>query len=294
MDTPKLSSEVSFYSNTIGAKCTADRTWRLLLREILVNGHLSKPRDLETKEILGMQTIINMKFPVITNAARKMGYRFLAAEAAWILSGDNRVSSISPYSKQISRFSDDGITFFGAYGPKVIDQISYVVDCLVKDLSSRQAVISIWREKPGPTKDVPCTLSHQFVIRGGYLHLLTTMRSSDAWLGWVYDTFNGSMTAAAVALMLRERGVKVELGNMYLTMGSSHIYQPQWEMAAKIAEDSINIEGFMYEGLDLSDFDSKDDLVDQLWRVAKNDDQLPNGGLLNAVWNKRGSLNDRA
>ena len=133
-----------------------DSVWIDLLREIADSGSQVGPRGKGTLEILAKTTVVDMKMPVVTIPQRNLGYKFMAAEAHWILSGDNRVETIAPYSKQISRFSDDGVRFFGAYGPKVVDQLSYVVDCLVRDEASRQAVMTIWRERPGSTKDVPC------------------------------------------------------------------------------------------------------------------------------------------
>jgi thymidylate synthase len=56
--------------------------------------------------------------------------------------------------KGITRFSDDGITFFGAYGPKIITQTSYIVNTLCNDQDSRQAVLSIWRENPKSSADI--------------------------------------------------------------------------------------------------------------------------------------------
>jgi len=105
------------------------------------------PRGHMTREVLAAQTKIPMKSPVLTVRERKLGYKFMAAEAAWILSGDNRVATIEPYSKVIAQFSDDGERFFGSYGPKVVDQISYVVDKLIEDESTRHGLINIWREK---------------------------------------------------------------------------------------------------------------------------------------------------
>jgi hypothetical protein len=82
--------------------------WQGLMQNILDNGKTVKPRGLETKEILGCRTVIPMDYPVVTIKNRKLGYKFMAAEAAWILSGDNRVATIEPYAKAIKQFSDDG------------------------------------------------------------------------------------------------------------------------------------------------------------------------------------------
>lgn len=255
------------------------RRWIELLGDIKADGCESKPRGMKTLEILGHQTEIEMRDPIIHVPERALGYRFLAAEAAWILSGDNRVSTIKNYSKHISQFSDDGITFYGAYGPKVIDQISYVINCLAKDNDSRQAVINIWREKPGPTKDVPCTVSLQFLIRDGELYCIDTMRSSDAWLGWPYDIFNMSMISRAIIIGLSQtHGIDVGLGNLILTAGSQHLYDKNIEKAEDILKlDELGAFKMSVEpeyAMNPHRFFTIDSLVETLWEAANSQDPL--------------------
>ena len=131
---------------------------------------------------------------------------------------------ISKYSKLITTFSDDGYFFNGAYGPMLIDQFTYIVDELIKDKNTRQAVATIWRRNPRPSKDNPCTISVQFMIRAKKLHCIDTMRSSDAWLGWPFDIFNISMCAAFISLLFKLRtNYALLLGNIYLNAASQHL-----------------------------------------------------------------------
>ena len=100
-----------------------NKEWLRAISHVNMFGSTSFPRGNEVKELLGFQTRTDLNDPILTIKARKLGYKFLAAEAAWILSGENRVATIAPYSKIISSFSDDGLTFHGAYGPRF--EISY-------------------------------------------------------------------------------------------------------------------------------------------------------------------------
>jgi len=219
---------------------TATDAWVYLLTNVAILGERQKPRGLETRELLGYQFRVDMEYPVVNVKARELGFRFLAAEAFWILNGDNRVSTISPFSKAIANFSDDGVYFAGAYGPRVVDQLSYVVDQLVADPSTRQAVLTIWRPNPRPSKDIPCTIACQWLIRPHWetkepaLYCIDTMRSSDAWLGVPYDVFNFSQLSLRIALLLRNRGLLVRLGGLVLQAGSQHLYEKDWEAARKI------------------------------------------------------------
>lgn len=208
------------------------------------------PRGQGTTEILGSQVRVDLQFPVVTDGTRDLGYKFMAAEAYWIMSGDNRVETIKPYSKDIEKFSDDGTIFFGAYGPKFKEQLDHVCKSLIKDINSRQAVINIWRENPPETKDTPCTLSWQWLIRGEKLHCVATMRSSDVWLGLPYDIFNFSMLTWYILLKLRTYGAmdvddannplaRLDAGDLILTMGSSHLYERNMPQALKCSHNNF-------------------------------------------------------
>ena len=206
--------------------------WLSLLDMILHIGKPAVPRGYFTKELPQQTIMVDMRRPVLTIPERKLNYRFMAAEAYWILSGDNKVETIAPYNSRIADFSDDGVVFFGAYGPKIINQLPYVVAKLKDDPMSRQAGINIWRESPPLTKDVPCTVSMFFSIRDNKINNHVFMRSSDAWLGVPYDVFNFSMVAHLVCALINQgRGVEYEPGTLYLTMASSHLYQRNFEEA---------------------------------------------------------------
>lgn len=216
---------------------TFDQTWLRTLQELLDQGERVAPRGQETRERLAGRCEIDMRYPVLTVKERRLGYRFMLAEAAWILSGDNRVATIKPFSKQIAAFSDDGYTFAGAYGPPLRDQLPWVVAQLANDQSTRQAVATVWRPRPGPSKDIPCTVALQWLLREDTaslrLHCVATMRSSDLWLGLPYDVFNFSCFSAWVAAALGRclPGLVPRLGNLYLTAGSQHLYARDWDAA---------------------------------------------------------------
>ena len=194
---------------------------------------ICKPRDLKISEKINHTWKVDMDDPIITLPERKLSYPFMFGEATWMLQGKNDVESVSKYVGGIKRFSDDGVTFFGAYGPKIITQTSYVVDTLMKDNDSRQAVISIWRENPRSSKDIPCTLTLQFFLREAsdelWLHTIANMRSNDAWLGVPYDTFNFSAISFYIACCLGFRGLKCKLGELTIQAGSRHIYETDYK-----------------------------------------------------------------
>lgn len=251
---------------------TANVAWRDLLHRILTQGEIVQPRGKVTREVLGFSTSFAMSYPVVTLAQRKLGYRFLLAEAAWILSGDNRVETIAPYARDIVQFSDDGILFFGAYGPRIRSQLPHVLKSLVKDRDTRQAVLTIWRESPPDTRDVPCSVSVQWFIRNNRLHCIFTMRSSDAWLGAPYDWFNFTMLSVYVARLYTEKtGQELELGNLHFFAGSSHLYEPQWAETQAIVDERPEDRQVVFECPRLQPWGlgiSHTDVVPTLWQLA--------------------------
>jgi hypothetical protein len=218
------------------ARMTATTTWRQMLGDAVECGdvvsHAARShaaRSTTSLELVAHQTWWSMTHPVVTCPVRKVGRRFMAAEAAWIISGSNRLPAIEPYAKHLAEFSGDGLTLAGAYGPPFVDQLPYVVDCLKRDPQSRQAVATLWRPRPAPDPDIPCTIALQWLVRQGRLNCLATMRSSDMYLGVPYDVFSFSAMSVVVALDLKARGVEVTLGDLTLTAGSQHVYERDFD-----------------------------------------------------------------
>lgn len=213
----------------------ANLAWVRLLSQVLQWGSDYHIRDKECREFICYTSMVYMTHPVITIKARKISYKHMVNEALWMLDGANDLTTISRFAPSYSRFSDDGMSLYGAYGVKFIPQLAYVVKALLADTYTRQAVMTFWKENPRKSLDIPCTVSLQFVIRKNKIHCIAFMRSSDCWLGWPYDVFTFSMMTATVALeMFAQSGVLYELGSLYLTAGSQHIYKADEEKVKSV------------------------------------------------------------
>lgn len=211
--------------------------WLSTLNEVMLHGTLVDVRGTRSYELLGHSLEFPMCFGKLTLKERKLSYEFMFREAWWILSGRNELNHLVTHAPSYGKFSDDGIRLSGAYGPKIIDQIRYVVETLRDDPYSRQAVINIWRENPRPSKDIPCTLSVQFIIRDGVMHTIVTMRSSDVWLGLPYDVFTFTMLTCLIALELR---MNLRLGTMFHNAGSRHVYFKDEGQVRSIVKQKIH------------------------------------------------------
>jgi len=205
----------------------------------------SAPRGMKIKEKLGVQFRIRdprNRLPYV--AARNFSVSYFVAESLWYLSGNNSTEWISRYAPFWKDISDDGSSANSAYGarifkrhPRIADgsyvQWEYVKEELKRDPDSRRAVIHIRTPDDSiyATKDVPCTLSLQFFIRNGDLHLHVSMRSSDIILGIAYDVPAFTLIQEVLA---NELGTG--LGEYVHTSNSLHCYERDFETLNAIAD----------------------------------------------------------
>lgn len=223
-------------SAIIGA--SMDRLWTSLITQLARAG-MVPTRLGSAVEITDCHLVLlNPRACVLQNAARRFSPGYAFGELLWYLSGsddvDGFIAKYAPSYKKLVR----GNFAYGAYGRRWEegDQLSAVAEILGKDRYSRQAVVSCWHlgdaaAAANGQEDIPCTLTLQFLIRGGRLNLITTMRSNDAWLGLPYDLF----CFCFIQLMMA-RKLGVEVGTYSHHAGSMHLYDKHWE-AARLASE---------------------------------------------------------
>lgn len=209
---------------------TSPDWYRAILLNILTNGERYAPRGKEVVEVVNVSARIGLDENIVLSRHRKVNYRFMVAEFLWMAAGRNDVKSLARFNPNMAQFSDDGIHLDGAYGPWFLAGLPRVVDLLTNDPDSRQAFIKIGDPRQTPSKDVPCTMTWQFLVRDGHLHMVANMRSSDAWLGIPYDVYTFSQLANCVAGTL-----DVPRGWLYLNLASSHLYKEHVEQAIAVA-----------------------------------------------------------
>lgn len=198
---------------------------------VLADGRPAAPRGLATVEVLGAHLCLTeprRRF-VDLPPVRVLNPAFAVAEAVWILAGSDE-SWIYTYNHRLAAFADHG-RLLGAYGPRLrrwrntaggaIDQLDHVRQLLAMEPDSRRAVVQLFdpgRDHPAH-HDVPCTLSYRFYIRDRQLHMHTTMRSQDAWLGLCYDIFTTTLIHELMAGWL-----EVAVGEYHHHVDSLHLY----------------------------------------------------------------------
>lgn len=128
-------------------------------------------------------------------------------ELCWYLSKDNTLDFISYYLREYEQFADDGLVF-GGYGPRLFDwkglnQFLLVTDLLKRKPDSRQAVLQLFDSADLEKEhDIPCTCTLQFMIRRDRLHMVSHMRSNDAFFGLPHDVFSFTMLQEVMARSL--------------------------------------------------------------------------------------------
>lgn len=199
--------------------------WVSLLN-FLMQGQKTSPRGMSTREILNVTIEVTEGLNnIFINEKRNLNYRFMIAEWLWIQAGLNDVNSLATYNSVMRNFSDNGEILSGAYGPRLMPQMYHIFTALKKE-DSRQAVATIWTPSPEPSKDIPCTISLQWLIRQGLLHCTVNMRSSDVWLGLPYDYFTFSQLTNLVSAT-----IGVPVGSVTMNLASSHLYDTNSEQA---------------------------------------------------------------
>lgn len=210
-----------------------DQAWVALLSDLVHLGQPVSPRGLQCYELRNVTFTSPMEFNILHHPIRDLNYRFMIAEWLWMSLGRSDVASLDRYNSIIKRFSDDGKEFAGAYGPRWLHQRRYILDTLTSDKESRQALCTLWVPNPRKSKDIPCTIMFQFMIRDNQLHMTAKMRSSDIWLGLPYDFFNFSQLGNEIA---GEMGLK--RGTLTMELTSSHIYEDNREKAIDVLKVS--------------------------------------------------------
>lgn len=215
---------------------TATELFDQVAGRVLRDGVEASPRGLPTREVLAAQlTLTDPCRRLVDAAGRRINPAFAAAEFCWILSGSDE-PWIFDFNSRLRQYADSGV-LRGAYGPRIrawggaVDQLDRARCLLLSDAHSRQATVQIF--DPGrdalPNRDIPCTLNYRFYLRGDRLHMFTTMRSQDVWLGLPYDLFTATAIQEVLAGLLQ-----VGVGRYVHAVDSLHLYEPDWERAGGV------------------------------------------------------------
>ncbi len=216
-----------------------------VLREIDNNGREVTTRGFTQKEILSsLITIDNPNERAIVLKNRNNNIFALIAETLWVLGGRNDLGFLSHYLPRAIDFSDDGLTWRAAYGPRLrnwygIDQFETIIDRINEDTYTKCAVMTIFDPQLDfvETKDVPCNNWLHFMSRDNKLNLDVVVRANDAIWGF------GGINAFewSVLLQLMSYWTKLEVGSMTWYTSTMHVYSRHYTRYKKIIDSYTGI-----------------------------------------------------
>ena len=203
---------------------TANEAYEYMHNEIITNGI----EFANTKALFNIGfTIENPTNKVITNKERNWNEEYAAAEWAWYLSGDPRVTTLGELYGKIpaiwKNMADKNGEVNSNYGYqwRRNDQLENVINILKHGFDTRQAAISIYdgKEINKYEFDTPCTYAIQFTVVQGKLYMSVYMRSNDLWYGFCNDQYQ----FASLQEMVAER-LNLPVGTYYHHAHNLHLY----------------------------------------------------------------------
>ncbi len=222
---------------------------RVLIRQ---PEYCTEVRGYKTHELIAAKVVLKNPYRrIVTLKGRHIDMPYLIGELCLFLHGSNKLSDYVYYSKFWSKVSDDGETINSAYGKRLFyareaivnsekvlyhpTQFRYTIEKLKEDKYSRKAVMVIYDVSDAfESKDNPCTLALQFLIRNDKLHCITTMRSNDLYFGFTYDIAFFTFVQEMVLVSLLNEYPTLQMGTYTHNAGSLHLYERNFDKANKI------------------------------------------------------------
>lgn len=182
-------------------------------------------------EIIGPQIFFT---PGLLINRQGMNKRLAMLEAAMFMAGIfdiERIKDVAP------RANYDLYQFQSDYGPRTEGQMRNMIGELDIVKNSRKGILHFQSVKYTKSsavnyfKDLACTTSMQFLIRGNQLNVITTMRSCDFVYGFPMDIFMFGMFSQFVASLFPD----ITKINCCVQIGSLHIYESTAHLAKEDA-----------------------------------------------------------
>ena len=169
----------------------------------------------------------NPRNRVMISKVRDANPFFHFMESMWVLAGCGDVAFLTEFNKRMADYSDDGKVFNAPYGQRLmsgfgIDQIESIINTLIRDPNSRQAVGQIWdvADLERATKDKACNMQVVFRMRSGRLDLTVYNRSNDV----IWGAYGANVVQFSTLLEYVAAKVGVPMGTYTQVSNSYHIY----------------------------------------------------------------------
>jgi len=210
-----------------------------LMRHVRDHGTRKEDRTgTGTLSVFGYQMRFDLAdgFPLVTT--KKLHLRSIIHELLWFLKGETNIRYLHDNNVSIWDEWADGN---GELGPiygyqwrswptpdgRHVDQISQVLDQIVRNPDSRRIIVSAWNVGEIDRMALPpCHAFFQFYVANGRLSCQLYQRSADIFLG---VPFNIASYALLLQMMAQVTGL--EAGDFVHTFGDAHLYLNHLEQA---------------------------------------------------------------
>jgi len=260
--------------NVIGSSGNITALYRMMLEKLHTDGEMQQiSRVGSTIELRNAISVLENPYSrYITDHARKHSIKYVKAEFLWYMIKNRNKAFIADFADMWNKVSDDGVNVNSNYGQKVFaksrdiyneeepyNQFDHVLNELLVSPDSRRA---IWlyhdvNDILNNTKDFPCSIVSQFMIRNNKLHQTVYMRSCDAIFGWCNDIPAFSLFQEMLLRKLQVKYENLHMGNLTHIAGSLHIYEHHWKLLDNIydTQHTPNYFGEVFPKMSITDVD---------------------------------------
>jgi len=212
-----------------------------LLAEVLAKGDYRKDRTgVGAYSVFGSQAVFDLTdgFPLLTT--KRLHLKSIIHELLWMLAGDTNIkylndNAVHIWNEWADKNGDLGPVYgaswrrWPAYPHEPIDQISNLIDGLIRDPYSRRHIVTAWNPATLPNAALPaCHMSTQFFVSNGTLSSKLYQRSGDIFLGVPFNIASYSLLTMMVAQVTGLRP-----GKFIHSFGDLHLYANHIDQAKK-------------------------------------------------------------
>ncbi len=247
-----------------------------LLSHVLEEGTRKEDRTgTGTVSVFGYQMRFDLSvgFPLLTT--KKLHLKSIIHELLWFLNGETNTRYLNEHGVKIwNEWADEEGNLGHIYGYQWrswptpggdhIDQVSAVVDSIMKNPSSRRHIVSAWNVGELDKMALPpCHILFQFYVADGKLSCQLYQRSADIFLGVPFN-----IASYSFLLMMMAQVTGLQPGEFIHTLGDAHIYinhmdQVRLQMTrdprplprVQLNPDIKSMFGFSYEDFSIENYD---------------------------------------
>lgn len=178
----------------------------------------------------------------VKSKLRKFNKEFAQAYTEWILRGETDITKLHYINIHAKEFDSEYRGRFASYGPRIKEQLPYILEELHYNRSSRRACIMILDERDRVfaeglrTDDThceyPCVMAVTFFVRDDKLHCSAILRSNNYILTVNIDVYVLTTIQKKVASLLN-----LSPGRYYHTSINAHIFPNQKQFALDILKE---------------------------------------------------------